>query len=105
MRRIPIILFAEHPPADKRNAQGAEVLLAGHAVKGVSDLGRILRHTFKFIEIGGWLSAIEYEEASVSEIVPGGDRHRTGQTHTLRAGDGTKPGHNVVHKVDLVRDG
>src|SRR6185436_12551801 len=87
MRRTPMILFAENPPADQRNAQGTEVVLAGHTIKGVSDLGRILRHTLQFIEIDGRLSAIEDDEASVSEIVSGGDGHRTGQTHALYAVD------------------
>ncbi len=99
MRRIPIILFAEHPPADHRNAHGAEVRLAGDAIKGVSGLGRILSDTAKFIEIGGRLLAIEDDEISLGEIVAGRDGKRSGQAHSLRPGNAAKPGHDVFHQM------
>src|SRR5436190_17802639 len=79
VRRIPIILFAEHPPAEQRNAHGAEVRLASDGIKGMSDLGRILSNTTPFIEIGWRLLAIEDQEISLSEIVAGRDGKGAGQ--------------------------
>ena len=83
MRRIPLILFAEHAAADERNAQRVEVRLAGDAIIGMSDLGRIMNHTRPFIEIGGRLLAIEYQEIAVSENIAGRDGNCAGQAHGL----------------------
>jgi hypothetical protein len=92
MRRVPIILFAEHPPADQRNARRAEVLLAGNGIKGVSDLRAILSTATPFIEIGRRFLAIEDQEISVSKIVAGRDRKRSGQAHAFGAWNRTKAG-------------
>src|SRR5580658_10106258 len=105
MRRIPIVLFAEHPPADQRNSHGAEIRLARQAIRGVPGLSGIMSHTTEFSAIGRRLLAIEDEECSISEVVAGGDGKRAGETYGLRARKCAQPGRYVVDQVDLAQDG
>src|SRR5580692_5463180 len=105
MRRIPLILYAEHPPANQPNAQRAEVRLAGDTIKGVSGLGAILSHSAKTLEINRRLCAIEYEEVSFGQIVAGRDGYGAGQTNSLGAGNCAQPSEQVFQELGLARDG
>src|SRR5262245_16029905 len=101
MRRIPIVLLAEHPPADQRNVQGAKVLPTRNAIKSVSRLGRISSYAIPLIEIGGRPLAIQYEEGSIGEIVAVRDWKSSSQTYALDRGNRAKPGYDVFHLTDL----
>jgi hypothetical protein len=104
MRRIPIVLFAEHPPADQGNAQRAKVLLTRNAIKRVSGLGRILSYPIPLIGIRGRLLTIQYEECSICEIVTVRDRKGSSQTRAFNPWKGAEAGHYIVHLTELPSD-
>src|SRR5439155_16583241 len=81
------------------------IAFACDAIQRVPDMRRILSHAVPRLEIQRLPPAIEYQKIAFRKIVALRDGNGAGQTYCLRAWDRAKASYDVVHQVDLPRDG
>src|SRR5262249_18280470 len=92
MRGLGPVLVSEKSAAKQRDAQRAEISVAGHAVGGLAHASRVLFHAFPLRKICRGSLAVENQEFAVGKTIAASYGERSSHTDGFSAGNRAQPG-------------